>query len=146
MDYHIIATALEVEAVRSWSFLVLETDVVPPALSAGRQLLHPLGHQRGSLPGSPKTAANPGSVWATPPRNTAHDAVYAFRGPKCEPDPDGLCRPSVSLSLSRLRLHLGFFELSNGLDQLCLTLHKPRFRLLKGRFGLRQCHLVVCRH
>ena len=43
------------------------------------------------------------------------------------------------------RLRLGLFELSVGLDQLCLTFRKLRFRLLKARFGLCQCHLVVSR-
>jgi len=45
----------------------------------------------------------------------------------------------------RLNLRLDLFELSIGLDQLCLTLRKLRFRLLKARFGLCQCHLVVSR-
>ena len=43
----------------------------------------------------------------------------------------------------RLNLRLDLFELC--LDQLCLTLRKLRFRLLKARFGLCQCHLVVSR-
>jgi hypothetical protein len=46
-------------------------------------------------------------------------------------------------SVSRLRLHLGLFELSIGLDQSCLTLRELRFRPLKSRFGLCQCHLAV---
>ena len=52
-----------------------------------------------------------------------------------------LCQPTVPLRLNRLHL----FELSIGLDQLCLTLRKLRFRLLKSRLGLCQCHLEVSR-
>ena len=47
--------------------------------------------------------------------------------------------------VSRLRLHLGLFELSIGLDQSCLTLRELRFRPLKSRFGSCQCRLAVPR-
>ena len=53
-------------------------------------------------------------------------------------------RSETSPTLStQYRLHLGLFELSSGLDQSCLALRELRFRPLKSRLGLCQCHLVV---
>ena len=62
----------------------------------------------------------------------------SLRGP-------GIRRHSSGVRRGRLRLHLDLFELSIGLDQSCLTLRELRFRPLKSRFGLCQCHLAVSR-
>jgi len=62
--------------------------------------------------------------------------------------PERICKAAFRLwlaSVSHLRLRLGLFELSTGLDQSCLTLRELRFRPLKSRFGLCQCHLAVSR-